>query len=51
MAHELPYIAAIGEAIHLEMERDDSVLYFGQNIATTDERPVPDRLRRATACA
>ena len=31
MAHELPYIAAIGEAIHLEMERDESVLYFGQN--------------------
>ena len=39
MAHELPYIAAIGEAIHLEMERDESVLYFGQNIATTDDDP------------
>jgi acetoin:2,6-dichlorophenolindophenol oxidoreductase subunit beta len=39
MAHELPYIAAINEAIQLEMERDDSVLYFGQNIATTDEDP------------
>jgi len=36
---ELPYIAAIGEAIHQEMERDDSVLYFGQNIATTDDDP------------
>src|SRR5712671_305020 len=36
MAHELPYIAAIGEAIHLEMERDDTVLYIGQNIATTE---------------
>ena len=39
MARELPYIAAIGEAIHLEMERDDSVLYFGQNIATTENDP------------
>ncbi len=39
MAHELPYIAAIGEAIHLEMERDDKVLYFGQNIATTENDP------------
>ena len=39
MARELPYIAAIGEAIHQEMERDDTVLYFGQNIATTDDDP------------
>ena len=39
MAHELPYIAAIEEAIKLEMERDESVLYFGQNIATTDNDP------------
>jgi pyruvate dehydrogenase E1 component beta subunit len=39
MSHELPYIAAIGEAIQLEMERDESVLYFGQNIATTDDDP------------
>ncbi len=36
MARELPYIAAINEAIHLEMERDDSVLYYGQNLATTE---------------
>ena len=39
MSHELPYIAAIGEAIQLEMERDPTVLYFGQNIATTDDDP------------
>src|SRR6202034_3063434 len=39
MAHELPYIAAINEAIQLEMERDESVLYFGQNIATTEDDP------------
>jgi acetoin:2,6-dichlorophenolindophenol oxidoreductase subunit beta len=42
MAHELPYIAAIGEAIHLEMVRDESVLYFGQNMATTDNEPFVD---------
>ncbi len=36
MAREIPYIAAINEAIHLEMRRDDSVLYFGQNLATTE---------------
>jgi pyruvate/2-oxoglutarate/acetoin dehydrogenase E1 component len=39
MAREMPYIAAIGEAIHLEMARDDSVLYFGQNLATTENDP------------
>ena len=39
MARELPYIAAIGEAIHQEMARDETVLYFGQNIATTENDP------------
>ncbi len=39
MARELPYIAAIGEAVHQEMERDPTVLYFGQNLATSDEDP------------
>ncbi|HEY2603850.1 MAG TPA: transketolase C-terminal domain-containing protein [Thermoleophilaceae bacterium] len=33
---EIPYIAAIEMAIHGEMQRDDKVLYFGQNIATTE---------------
>ena len=42
MAHELPYIAAIDEAIMLEMERDDTVLYFGQNMATTENEPFVD---------
>ena len=37
MAREIPYIAAIEEAIQLEMERDESVLYYGQNLATTEE--------------
>ena len=36
MAREIPYIAAINEAIHLEMARDDTVLYYGQNLATTE---------------
>src|SRR5581483_10460022 len=50
MARELPYIAAIGEAIHQEMERDETVLHFGQNIATHEDDPFlkafgPDRVR------
>src|SRR5437868_15365146 len=39
MTRELPYIAAIGEAIHEEMARDESVLYFGQNIPTHENDP------------
>jgi pyruvate dehydrogenase E1 component beta subunit len=50
MARELPYIAAIGEAISEEMARDETVLYFGQNIATSEQDPYlqafgPDRVR------
>ncbi len=36
MARELPYIAAISEAIRQEMARDETVLYYGQQIATTE---------------
>src|SRR4029077_16491042 len=36
MSHELHYIAAIDEGIHEEMERDERVLYFGQNLGTTE---------------
>src|ERR1700735_983857 len=36
MAREIPYIAAINEAIHQEMARDETVLYYGQNLATTE---------------
>ena len=39
MSHTIPYIAAISEAIQLEMERDESVLYIGQNIATHENDP------------
>src|ERR1700687_2970874 len=36
---QLPFIAAIDAGIHQEMARDERVLYFGQNIATTDDDP------------
>ncbi len=32
----LPFIAAIDAGIHQEMKRDPSVLYYGQNLATTE---------------
>ena len=35
----LPFIAAIDAGIHQEMQRDPSVLYFGQNLATTENHP------------
>src|SRR5213083_3102758 len=46
MARELPYIVAINEAIHLEMERDQTVLYFGQNMATTENEPYVEAFGR-----
>lgn len=33
---QMPYIAAIDAGIHQEMQRDSNVLYFGQNMATTE---------------
>jgi acetoin:2,6-dichlorophenolindophenol oxidoreductase subunit beta len=39
MAREIPYIQAIGEAVHQEMERDDTVIYFGQNLGLTEDDP------------
>ena len=39
MPRELPYIAAIEEAIRQEMDRDETGLLFGQNIATTENDP------------
>ncbi|HVS76296.1 MAG TPA: transketolase C-terminal domain-containing protein [Steroidobacteraceae bacterium] len=33
---QMPYIAAIDAGIHQEMRRDPAVLYFGQNLATTE---------------
>lgn len=37
MSHEVPYIAAIMEAIGQEMARDESVLYYGQDVAPSDD--------------
>src|SRR3954465_12048697 len=43
---ELPFIAAIDEGIKQEMTRDDTVLYFGQNMATTENEPFVDAYGR-----
>jgi pyruvate/2-oxoglutarate/acetoin dehydrogenase E1 component len=37
MSHEVPYIGAIMEAISLEMARDENVLYYGQDVAPSDD--------------
>jgi pyruvate/2-oxoglutarate/acetoin dehydrogenase E1 component len=36
---EIPYIAAINEAIHLEMARDEDVVFFGQSVGGSPEDP------------
>src|ERR1700704_1811047 len=37
MAREIPYIAAVNEAIAIEMARDDTVLFYGQDVAPSDD--------------
>jgi acetoin:2,6-dichlorophenolindophenol oxidoreductase subunit beta len=37
MAREIPYIAAAQEAIFQEMGRDDTVLFYGQDVAPSDD--------------
>ena len=37
MAREIPYIAAVNEAIAVEMGRDDTVLFYGQDVAPNDD--------------
>ncbi len=37
MAREIPYIAAVEEAIYQEMERDQAVLFYGQDVAPSDD--------------
>jgi pyruvate dehydrogenase E1 component beta subunit len=37
MAREIPYIAAVQEAIQLEMARDETVLFYGQDVAPSDD--------------
>jgi acetoin:2,6-dichlorophenolindophenol oxidoreductase subunit beta len=39
MSRVIPYVAAIDEAIQQEMRRDETVLYFGQNLATAENDP------------
>lgn len=50
MTRVKPYMSGINEGLRLEMQRDPTVVYFGQNIATTeDDRFLaefgPDRVR------
>src|SRR5450755_3981491 len=40
MAREIPYIAAVNEAIHLELARDETVVFYGQDVAPSDEDPL-----------
>ena len=40
MAREIPYIAAVKEAIRVEMERDATVVFYGQDVAPSDEDPL-----------
>ena len=40
MAREIPYIAAVQEAIRLEMARDETVVFYGQDVAPSDEDPL-----------
>src|SRR6202012_4545201 len=40
MAREIPYIAAVNEAIAQEMARDDTVVFYGQDVAPSDEDPL-----------
>jgi pyruvate/2-oxoglutarate/acetoin dehydrogenase E1 component len=43
MAREIPYIAAVEEALHLEMARDETVLFYGQDVAPSAD----DKWRQA----
>src|SRR5436305_12196194 len=37
MARQIPYIAAVQEAIRVEMERDPTVVFYGQDVAPSDD--------------
>src|SRR5207244_11076459 len=37
MAREIPYIAAVNEASALEMARDETFLFYGQDVAPSDD--------------
>src|SRR5580692_1817767 len=40
MAREIPYIAAVNEAISQEMARDETVVFYGQDVAPSDDDPL-----------
>ncbi len=40
MAREIPYIVAVNEALQFEMERDETVVFYGQDVAPSDEDPL-----------
>src|SRR3984885_12905688 len=40
MAREIPYIAAVQEGILAERERDPTVVFYGQDVAPSDEDPL-----------
>src|ERR1700759_1753907 len=46
MAREIPYIAAVNEAIALEMARDESVLFYGKDVAPSDDDEVVNSFGR-----
>jgi|SRR5579875_263469 len=46
MAREIPYIAAVQEAIAQEMARDETVVFYGQDVAPSDEDPLVKRFGR-----
>src|ERR1700760_3646243 len=41
MAREIPYIAAVQAAIRVEMERDPSAVFYGQDVAPSDDVLLP----------
>ena len=45
MAREIPYIAAVNEAIGLEMARDDTVVFYGQDVAPLRRGPAGQVVR------
>ena len=43
MAREIPYVAAVEEGLHQEMERDETVIFYGQDVAPAED----DKWRQA----
>jgi pyruvate/2-oxoglutarate/acetoin dehydrogenase E1 component len=43
MAREIPYVVAVEEGLHQEMERDETVIFYGQDVAPAED----DKWRQA----